>query len=351
MIPPVSVGPTPRDTVLEDGTAKLYRFRRTGPTDPGLPVLLVPSMINRWYVMDLRPGVSLAGALVDAGLDTWLLDWGSPEDEDRYRTWADAVDRIARMVRRTKRETGADRVVLLGYCMGATIGAVYASLYPDDVAGFINLGGPIDFSHAGLLGALVDRAHFDPEEVTAGGNLPAELMQSGFLALRPTGQLTKWVGLLDRGLDPDYRAAFAAIETWANDNISFPVRTYVTYIRELYQENRLMAGGHSVHGRPVNLANIRCPVLTITASRDHICPPASALALNDRVSTDDVETIEVPGGHVGMMVGSRAPKTLYPAIADWIHRHEIRRREAHPQRTDPREAPSHKHRASTALLQ
>ncbi|MCA2981789.1 MAG: hypothetical protein INH37_26230, partial [Myxococcaceae bacterium] len=87
---PKTLMPTPRSTVLEDGPAKLYRFHPA--TDVALvdaaPVLLVPSMINRWYVLDLRKGASVAEALVGAGLDTWCLDWGAPEDHDRYFTWA-----------------------------------------------------------------------------------------------------------------------------------------------------------------------------------------------------------------------------------------------------------------------
>lgn len=322
--PAARVAPTPRDTILADGTARLLRFRRAAPGDgpaaAAPPVLLVPSMINRWYVMDLRPGVSLAASLVERGLDTWLLDWGAPEDEDRYRTWDDGVARLARMVRRVKRETGAPRVVMLGYCMGATVASVYAALHPDELAAFINLAGPIDFSHAGFLGALVDRAHFDPEAVTAAGNLPAEMMQAGFVALRPTGQLAKWVSLLDRGLDPELQAAFGALETWAADNVPFPGACYVTYIRELYQDNALARGEHRVGGRLADLGAIRCPVLTVTASRDHICPPAAATALNALVGSQTTDTLEVPGGHVGAVVGSKASRTLYPAIADWIER-------------------------------
>lgn len=317
-----SIAPTPRDTVLTDGTAQLYRFRATDeraePAEPGLPVLLVPSMINRWYVMDLRPGVSLAASLVDAGLDTWLLDWGVPRDEDRYRTWGDGVARIARMVRRVKRETGAEKVLLVGYCMGATLSSVYAALHPDELAGFVNLAGPIDFRHAGFLGRLVDRAHFDPEALTAAGNLPAEMMQSGFVTLRPTGQISKWIALADRGLDADFRDAFSALEEWSNDNIPFPGESYVTYIRELYQDNRLAEGEHRVGGRLVDLSAIRCPVLTITASRDHICPPKAATALNALSGSDDTEVLEVPGGHIGAVVGSKAPKRLYPELARWL---------------------------------
>ena len=321
------IAPTPKDTVLVDGTAQLYRFRSparsTKACGGAAPVLLVPSMINRWYVMDLRPGVSVAGSLVERGFDTWLLDWGVPEDEDRYRTWSDGVARIARMVRRVKRETGAPRVVLFGYCMGATISSVYASLFPEELAGFINLAGPIDFEHAGFLGALVDRKHFDPEALTAAGNLPAEMMQSGFSTLRATGPLGKWVSLMDRGLDPAFMEAYDALETWSSDNIPFPGACYVTYIRDLYQDNALVRGEHRVGGRVADLENIRCPVLTVTASRDHICPPLAATALNDRVGSKKKDVLEVPGGHVGAVVGSRASKTLYPAIADWIEKESM----------------------------
>lgn len=321
----VTIAPTPRDTILVDGTASLYRFRSAGIAPGRYPVLCVPSMINRWYVMDLREGASLAAALVEGGLDTWLLDWGVPEDEDRYRTWDDGVERIARMVRRVERETGADKVVVLGYCMGATIASVYAALHADELAGFINLAGPIDFAHAGFLGELVDARHFDAKAMTAAGNLPAELMQSGFVTIAPMGQLSKWVALADKGLDPSFRAAFDALETWSGDNIPFPGACYVTYIEELYQQNRLARGEHRVRGRVADLRNVRCPVLTITASRDHICPPAAATALNELVGSAQTEIFEIPGGHVGAVVGSRARTTLHPKVVSWIHEHGKRK--------------------------
>ncbi|MCA9608759.1 MAG: alpha/beta fold hydrolase [Myxococcales bacterium] len=319
------IAPTPRDTILVDGTARLLRFRSAGIDPTRYPVLCVPSMINRWYVMDLREGVSLCAALVEGGLDTWLLDWGIPEDEDRYRTWDDGVDRIARMVRRVKRETGADKVILLGYCMGATMSSVYAALHQDELAGFINLAGPIDFEHAGFLGELVDEKHFDPKAMTAAGNLPAEMMQSGFVTIAPMGQISKWVALADKGLDPKFRVAFDALEQWSGDNIPFPGACYVTYIEELYQKNLLAKGEHRVRGEVADLSNIECPVLTITASRDHICPPAAATALNDLVSSASTDVLEVPGGHVGAVVGSRAPKMLHPKLVSWIHEHGKRK--------------------------
>src|SRR5690242_18813538 len=117
----VELATTPRSTVLRDGNAALYRFQPAG-LDEGRsssnapPVLLVPSLINRWYVLDLREGASLAAALVAGGLDVFCLDWGIPGDEDRHLEWDELVARIGRAIRAVRRATGARKVSLLGYC-------------------------------------------------------------------------------------------------------------------------------------------------------------------------------------------------------------------------------------------
>jgi polyhydroxyalkanoate synthase subunit PhaC len=313
------LAPTPRDVVVTDGTARLLRF--CGATSGGkgrAPLLVVPSLINQWYVVDLRPGASLVGALVDAGFDVWCLDWGAPEDEDRHRTWTDVLDRLARMVRRLRRETGAPRVGLLGYCMGGTLCAIHTALDPGGVAALVDLVGPIDFAHGGALARMVDRRWFDADAIADAGNVAPSQMQAGFVAMRPTVELAKWVGMPDLAGDPAARESFAALDAWASDNIAFPGEAYRTYITELYQDNRLIAGTHRVRGRAVELGAIACPTLAIVAERDAICPPAAATALVDRVGSRDTAVLRVPGGHVGAVVGSRAATDMLPALIDWL---------------------------------
>ncbi|HEY3352637.1 MAG TPA: alpha/beta fold hydrolase [Polyangia bacterium] len=317
----MTIAPTPRDPIYRDGTAQLYRFRRpaTGPAEAGLPLLLVPSLINRWYVMDLRPRQSLVEALVGAGVDTWCLDWGKPNDEDRYLAWDEIFDRLGRMVRRVKRATGAPRVGLLGYCMGGTLSGIYTALAPHDVAALINLLGPFDFDHGGFLAHVAQPRWFDAEAVAAAGNVSPHQLQSSFLMLRPTGQMSKLVSLLELATKPpEALEGFVALETWANDGIPFPAAAYVTYIKELYQENRLVRGTHAVRGQRVDLGAIRCPVLTVCAEKDTICPPAAARALNEHCGSADQQVLMVPGGHVGAVVGSKAVKVLYPGISAWL---------------------------------
>ena len=77
------------------------------------------------------------------------------------------------------------------------------------------------------------------------------------IPFRPTLDLAKWVGYLDRAHDPASRTAFRALETWASDNIPFPGEAYRTYIQELYQANGLVNRTHKVRGKTVDLAAIR----------------------------------------------------------------------------------------------
>jgi polyhydroxyalkanoate synthase len=281
-------------------------------------LLLVPSLINRWYVLDLREGHSLVRALLDAGVDAYCLDWGVPEDEDRFLTWEDVVHRLGHAVNAVRRFAGAKQIGLLGYCMGGTLASIYAALNPQKVGSLVNLLGPIDFSKGGLLTTMVDRRYFDADAVAEAGNVSALQMQSGFAAMRPTGPLAKWVNLLDHAGDPAFLEGFAALETWANDNVAFPGAAYATYIRDLYQENHLVRGDHFVGGRRVDLSRITCPVATVVAEKDTICPPAAATALNDLCGSSDKRVITVPGGHVGAVVGNRAAKDLYPQLSSWL---------------------------------
>jgi polyhydroxyalkanoate synthase len=318
------LAPTARDTVFRDGGASLYRMRLPAgaPEKTALPLLVVPSMINRWYVLDLRKGSSFCEALVQGGVDTFLLDWGIPRDEDRYLTWEEVIARLARMVRCVQRITGAPRVGLLGYCMGATLAAIYTALHPDRVAALANLAGPIDFHKGGILAHMVKPEWFDPDAIADAGNVSPRQMQSGFQVMRPTLDLSKMVNLLDRAKGGKaVFDGFYAMETWASDNIPFPAAAYRTYITELYQQNLLVKGEHRVGGRRVDLAAITAPLLVIGADRDTICPLPAAQALIECAASRDTRVLQVPGGHVGAVVGGRASKELYPATTAWFRQH------------------------------
>jgi len=307
---------TPRATIHTEGTASLYRFGDGKAT--GTPLLIVPSLINRWYVLDLRPGASVVEALVAGGFDVWLLDWGVPEAEDRYRSWTDVLDTLARATRRVLRHSKQPRLALMGYCMGGTLAAIHAALHPTQLAALVDLAGPIDFAQGGMLRRMVDPRWFDAGAIADAGNVAPSQMQAGFGALRPTLDLAKMMSMPELVGDPEAQLAYRALETWSSDNIPFPGEAYRTYITELYQGNALFEGRHRVRGQLADLTHITCPTLAIVADRDAICPAAAATALLGKVSTKDTATLRVPGGHVGAVVGRRASRDMYPGLIAWL---------------------------------
>ena len=323
--------PTPKDTLYRDGRGSVYRFRRPGgsqseSSDSHVPVLLVPSMLHQWYVLDLCEGASVAAALSrDTPWETFCFDWGVPEDEDRFVEWDHIVGRLERAVRFVQRSTGAPKVALVGYSMGATLSAIYAALRPQSVAALVNIAGPIDFSEAGKLGVMVDPRWFDAAAISSAGNISALQMQSGFMALKPMETFSRWMRAMEiPHHDTEAKNAFTALETWVNDTIPFPAAAYVTYIQELYQENRLVRGEHWVRGERVDLARITCPHLSVIADRDGVCPALSTTALGKHTSSSVKDVLSVPGGHVGAVTGPRAERELYPPLVAWLAKHATR---------------------------
>src|SRR5687768_3845422 len=121
--------------------------------------------------------------------------------------------------------------------MGGTLAAIQTALEPDLVGALVNLAGPVDFSQGGSLTHQTDPRWFDAQASADAGNVMPFMMQSGFVALRSTLQISKWVSFLDRAHDPAFRTSFEALEAWSNDNVPFPGAAYATYVGDLYQRN------------------------------------------------------------------------------------------------------------------
>ena len=311
------VGATPADVVFSENKWRLLRYH---PRPEGIafntPLLLVPSLINRHYVLDLMPGKSFVEFLVAQGHDVFVLDWGTPGPEDRYLSFDDVCDRyIGRAIRRA----GAGAPVhVLGYCLGGTLAAIHAGIHPERLQSLVALAAPVRFSDGGTLGDWTTGASFDVGAlVDAFGNVPWPLMQAAFHLLRPTLNLSKAVHLVDRAWDDRYLDGFLALETWGNDNVSVPGACYRRYVQALYRDDALFAGDLVVSGRPVRLGDIRCPVMAVTFEHDNIVPWASAAALLEAVGSADATRTHLPGGHVGAVVSSSAARSLWPALSEW----------------------------------
>ena len=316
--PKPAVGQTPSDVVFAENKWRLLRYRPTagGPSFK-TPVVLIPSLINRHYVLDLMRGKSFIEWLVQKGHDVYCIDWGTPTDEDRYVTFADITDRaIGRAIRVACKISGAPRAHVLGYCLGGTLAAIHAAVRKEHIQSLTLLATPVAFHDEGMLSLWTRTQSLDLDAlVDATGNVPWQLMQAAFTMLRPTMHASKAVSMLDKAWDDEFLDGFFALETWGNDNVSFPGSSYRTYIDDLYRGNQLILGTFHLGPHPVKLEAITAPTLVVTFEHDAIVPWQSAAAVMDKLGSTDKQRLHMQGGHVGAVVSKKAAKGLWPAIS------------------------------------
>jgi polyhydroxyalkanoate synthase len=323
------VGMTPRELVWRKNKAQLFRYGRARPPLHRTPVFMVLPLINRAYILDLRPRSSFVEHLVEQGFDVFLLDWGIPGDEDRGLDLTTLLTRyLPRATRKASEATGSAPLTILGYCIGGTLAACYTALYPHapvQIRNLVLLTTPIDFGESGTFGVLTSKGAFPIEQLTSTLPLvPGQMPDLGAKLLSPLpttmGTYVRlWDRLADEGFDV---AGWQAMYRWVNEGVPFPSAAYRQWITEFYQENKLVRGRLRIDGRTVDLARIQCPLLNVAASADAIAPRPTTRAITELVSSHEREEIVLPGGHVGIVAGRAARTTLWPRVSEWLARHD-----------------------------
>jgi polyhydroxyalkanoate synthase len=209
---------------------------------------------------------------------------------------------------------------VLGYCMGAPLSASFVATHPEfPLKNYIDMAGPIDFAHVGLFGKWLAPEVFDVDKyVDTLGSIPAEMVKMGFKLLKPTMDVSTNLNLWWNLWNPDYVSGFNALNKWANEYLPFPGEFFRHWVRDFYQQNKLIKGELTMAGRRVDLREIRCPVLAVGAKEDNIAPPACVKPLIDVVSTRDKEYVELPGGHISLIAGRGASVHCWPKVASWL---------------------------------
>ena len=317
-------GQTPKEVIWTKNKAKLYRYEPMVEKRYPVPILLVYALINRPYVLDLMPGNSLVEYLVRQGFDVYMLDWGIPGDEDKDLSFEHYVlDYIPRAVKKMLRASHAEEYTLVGYCMGGTMSAMYAALFPSKpLRNLMLVTTPIDFTpdEMGLYGVWTSEKYFNPDLIVeAFGNVPGELIDTGNRLVKPiTNYVGSYVTMWDRIMHGKSMDTWLAMSKWVNDGVPFPGEAFRQWIRDFYQQNKLVKGEIKLRGRRVDLAHITCPVLNIAGKKDHICTLPQAEATMSLISSQDKEFFVLDAGHVGLLTGSEAKKELWPKIRTWL---------------------------------
>jgi polyhydroxyalkanoate synthase len=302
--------PSEGRAVWQEGTTRLLDYGGAGKA-----VLLIPSLINRHYILDLLPERSFVRSLREAGLRPLVVDWGEPGDAERGFGLDDYIAGRLDQAFGAAVELAGAPIAVIGYCMGGLLALALAQRRSADIAAIALLATPWDFhaerpEQARLLGTVIDAA-------VSGDALPLWVIQSLFLSLDPFLAERKFIRFA--GLDPESEAArdFVALEDWLNDGV--PLASGVA--RECgdawYRDNAPARGLWRVAEQTIIPQLFDKPALVVVPRRDRIVPPRSAEALGTALPRATL--MRPPLGHIGMMAAIAAPELVWKPIADWVH--------------------------------
>jgi len=302
---------------------RTMRFRDYSKPDPkGIPTIVdAPYAGHTAMIADYHKGQSLMETLSDNGIDhLFLIDWKSatPDMKDFE------IDQYLAEINVCVDDLGG-RVNLVGLCQGGWMCAMYAARFPEKVASLVLAGAPID-TDAGN-GPIKRMAQSYPlsfyEELVrlGGGLMRGRFMLAGWKNMHPEEHYFKnYVDLYQHIDDPDYISKEETFESWYEHPLDLPGRWYLQAIVQLFKENRLAKGTFIGLGKTLNLKSVTCPVYLLAGEADDITTKEQVFDADKYLGTapDLIKKQLVPGGHIGLFMGSHTLKSAWPGIAVWI---------------------------------
>jgi polyhydroxyalkanoate synthase len=284
------------------------RLRDYGvPGAGGRAVILVPSLINPPFILDLAPDISLVKWLATQGFHPFLLDWGCPLPADRdLDVTAHVERRLLPLIAKFDQPP-----VLIGYCLGGTM--TLAAACAARVAGLALIATPWRYAGFGSAAreAISELWRSAQPACEAIGMVPMEVLQAGFWRLDPAKTIAKYEAFGHMSPGSAAAASFVALEDWANAGAPLPYAAGRQLFEDFVGGDLTGKGGWKVGGSVVSPDALNCPAIEFVSLNDRIVPAASAADLPDRH--------DLGAGHVGMIVGRGARAQLWEPLLHWLN--------------------------------
>lgn len=283
------------------GRARLLDYGGSGP-----PVIFIPSLINPPNILDLTEETSLLRWLARHGVRPLLVDWSHPTAAERGEGIAEHItERLLPLI-----DAIGDRPLLVGYCLGGTLALAAAALRP--VRGVATIAAPWRFSRYGseARNALAEQWQAARPACDALGLVPMELLQTGFWLLDPARTISKYERIGQLPPASDAMRDFIALEDWANSGAPLTFSAGEQMFDQFFAQDQPGLGRWWIDGKRILPRKLVCPSVEFLSATDRIVPAATAIGLRDQRV--------LHSGHVGMVVGSRAKKSLWEPLRAWL---------------------------------
>jgi polyhydroxyalkanoate synthase len=313
-------GATAHDVVFDCGKLRLLHYRSDASIKQNeTPLLIVYSLINRYYILDLQQNRSTVQGLLEAGQDVYMIDWGYPDADDRFTTLDDYLNgALDACVDEICRRHAISQLNMLGICQGGVFSLCYSALHSKKIRNLVTVVTPIDFhTPDNILGHWSKNIDVDYLVDTL-GNISGNMVSGLFMSMKPHQAARKYRKCVDFMDDVVPLINFMKIEKWIHDSPDQAGETFRQFLKDIVQKNKLVTGQLVIGEKAVDLKKITVPILNIYAEQDHLVPPASAKALGGLTGTQDYSERSFNSGHVGPFISARAQEIIPPAIAQWL---------------------------------
>ena len=298
-----------------------------------IPLVCIPPLLAPGFAFDLFPERSLVRYFLAKGFQVYLVDFGSPDKSHSHLSFEHYIlEWMPASLKAIREHSGESDLSLFGYCMGGLFCLLYASIHQDqDIKNLVTVASPIDMHQMGAAGRVFSIAalpayllarwlhlslrDIDPKYM----HVPGKLGTLAFYLTNPLGVFKSYWDLLLNLWDRNYVAVHESLGFWINNLLDYPGATIQEIIVQMGLGNKLARKGKMKIGqKEAILKNINCSILSFAGESDEIVPINAAHKIMDVISSSEKRFYVVPGGHVGLIVGSQAPEHLWQLSTDWL---------------------------------
>lgn len=329
---------TPFQVIHEDDGVRVRAYRplresaHDGVQPHAVPVVLVAPLAVNMSIYDLFPDLSLVRDLLTRGFRVYLIDWGRPTARhDHWRLSTYITEFMPALLARIRAHAGTQALSLHGWSFGGLFAYGYTAWSGDaHIRNLVLVGAPCDYHHNGVLGRQYRRIGRVVRQMGRVRALrphamaprlfrtPGWFNSALYKMTSPVASLRPHLELLTVLHDRERVSAHATNSAFLDDMVAYPGGVVQDVLQHLWCDNVLALGRLPIEGSEARLSSITCNLLLVAGHHDPVVTPAAARALLSFVHSRDREFIEVAGGHMAILSGSRAPTEIWPQVADWL---------------------------------
>ena len=301
-----------------------------------IPLVLVPPLGVTTETFDLMPQRSLVRYMAACGFKTYLVDWGKPKKEHAHLNLKDySYTMLGTALEKVRAHSGSEEVSMMGWCMGGLLCLLHQGQVQDPrIRNIITIASPIDLESgrgaiAGLAGAafsldgpakLVSNytnlrlKALDPARLA----MPPWLTTLVFKMTDPVGSVTTYWDLVTGLSDREYVKSYSTTADYLNNMLLYPGGVLQDMAVKVAGENQLAKGRVEVGDNIAELDAIKSNLLAFAGKTDILVPANIAEKIVDIVASKDKEFRLAPGGHMGVIIGSKAQSAVWAESVEWL---------------------------------